>query len=242
MPTLQAEQLRAIAAALMRLRGDTLSCVGMATGIRPANLSVWLRGKEQVISAKRVATLMYHLGLEGSSLRADILHQWRDAGALDDLGLVLNALVGSEAVVLYQDAQPGLIKTRFLQIGDVLVRIELTAGVAAAQDLADFIQPHRVIALAEPLAAVPVEPVSATREALLTLAEQAANDVGDNELLDSLLFQIGNSDWPTASTNTSSPVGWQNWNKHYAQHCMMGLSPARLLNGSPQYAIARNRH
>ena len=85
MPTLQAEQLRAIAAALMRLRGDTLSSVGMATGIRPANLSVWLRGKEQVISAKRVATLMYHLGLEGSSLRADILHQWRDAGALDDL-------------------------------------------------------------------------------------------------------------------------------------------------------------
>ena len=48
MPTLQAEQLRAIAAALMRLRGDTLSSVGMATGIRPANLSVWLRGKEQV--------------------------------------------------------------------------------------------------------------------------------------------------------------------------------------------------
>ena len=101
MPTLQAEQLRAIAAALMRLRGDTLSSVGMATGIRPANLSVWLRGKEQVISAKRVATLMYHLGLVGSSLRADILHQWRDAGALDDLGLVLNALVGSVAFVFF---------------------------------------------------------------------------------------------------------------------------------------------
>ena len=47
-----------------------------------------------------------------------------------------NALVGFDAVVLYQDSQPGLTKTRFLQIGDVLVRIELTAGVAAAQGLA----------------------------------------------------------------------------------------------------------
>ena len=228
MPTLQAEQLRAIAAALMRLRGDTLSSVGMATGIRPANLSVWLRGKEQVISAKRVATLMYHLGLEGSSLRADILHQWRDAGALDDLRLVLNALVGSEAVVLYQDGQPGLSKIRFLQVGDVLVRVELTAGVAAAQDLADVIQPHRVIVLAEPLAAIPVEPLSGTREALLTLAEQAANDVDDDELLDSLLFQLGNSSWPTASSNTSSPVGWQKLEQALRAALHDGFEPSAI--------------
>ena len=85
MPTLQAEQLRAIAAALMHLRGDTLNSVGAATGIRSANLSVWLRGKEQVISAPRVAALLYHLGIEGQQLRADMLHRWRDFGALDDL-------------------------------------------------------------------------------------------------------------------------------------------------------------
>lgn len=228
MPTHQADQLRAIAAALMHLRGDTLNSVGVATGIRPANLSVWLRGKEQVISAKRVATLMYHLGLEGNSLRADILHQWRDSGALDDLRTVLNAFVGFEAVVLYQDGQPGLTKTRFLQIGDVLVRVELTAGVSAAKDLADVIQPHRVIVLMEPLAALPVEPVSATREALLTLAEHAANDVGDDELLDGLLFQLGNSNWPTASTNTSFPVGWQELEQALRAALRDGFEPTAI--------------
>ena len=228
MPTLQAEQLRAIAAALMRLRGDTLSSVGMATGIRPANLSVWLRGKEQVISAKRVTALMYHLGLEGSCLRADVLHQWRDFGALDDLRLVLSVLIGSVGVVLYKDDQPGLTKTRFLQIGDVLVHIELTAGVAATKDLADMVQPHRVIVLMEPLAALPVEPISATRKALLTMAEQAASDIGDDDLLDGLLFQLSSANSLAVAANTSAATRWQELERALSAALHAGFDPAEI--------------
>ena len=65
MPTLASEQLPAFAAALIRLRGETLGRIAEATGIRTANLSVWLRGKEQVISAKRLVGLWYQLGQDG---------------------------------------------------------------------------------------------------------------------------------------------------------------------------------
>jgi hypothetical protein len=55
--------------------------------------------------------------------------------------------------------------------------------------------------------------------------------VDDDELLDRLLFQLGNSRWPTASTNTSSPVGWQKLEQALRAALHDGLSPARLLNG-----------
>ena len=58
-----------------QLRGETLGRIAEATGIRTANLSVWLRGKEQVISAKRLVGLLHHPGVEGGRLRTDVLHQ-----------------------------------------------------------------------------------------------------------------------------------------------------------------------
>lgn len=228
MPTLQAEQLRAIAAALMHLRGDTLNSVGAATGIRSANLSVWLRGKEQVISAPRVAALLYHLGIEGQQLRADMLHRWRDFGALDDLKQVLKALVRAEAAVLYQDCQPGLTKTRFLQIGETLVRVELTPGIAAASDLVDLIQPRRVITLPEPLSSLPIDQLPATREALLTLAEQAACEIGDDELLDGLLFRLSNTDATTVATNSSARGGWQKLEQALRSAIRLGVDPTTI--------------
>ena len=90
------EQTPVIAAALINLRGDTLGSISKATDIRVANLSVWLRGKEQVISQKRVVSLLDHLGVRGGKLRSDILHQWVVKGALDDLQKVLDALLEPE--------------------------------------------------------------------------------------------------------------------------------------------------
>lgn len=90
------EQAPAVAAALINLRGDTLGSISKATDIRVANLSVWLRGKEQVISQKRVVALLDHLGVRGGKLRSDILHQWVVKGALDDLQKVLDALLGGD--------------------------------------------------------------------------------------------------------------------------------------------------
>lgn len=91
------EQLPALTAALIRLRGDTLGRIAEATGIRAANLSVRLRGKEQVISAKRVVGLLHHLGVEGNRLRSDMLHQWRDGGALIDSKTGTDRFAGARA-------------------------------------------------------------------------------------------------------------------------------------------------
>ena len=62
MSALNSEQLPILAGALLRLRGLTLAAVFDATGIRAANLSAWLKGRPQVISAARVTALLYHLG------------------------------------------------------------------------------------------------------------------------------------------------------------------------------------
>ena len=68
MPALSNEQLPILAGALLRLRGFTLATVFNATSIRVANLSAWLKGKPQVISAGRVTALMYHLGVQGGQV------------------------------------------------------------------------------------------------------------------------------------------------------------------------------
>ncbi len=185
MPSLTNEQLPALAAALIRLRGETLGRIAEATGIRTANLSVWLRGKEQVISAKRLVGLLHHLGVEGGRLRTDVLHPWHDRGALDDSKLVLGTLLANtQPVWLFQDEQPGLIKTRFLLAGDVLIRMEIEPGVDQALDLATVVRVDRVITTPAALAGVPIDSLASAHNVLLALAEQAAADVGDKELLE----------------------------------------------------------
>lgn len=206
MPSLTNEQLPAFAAALIRLRGETLGRIAEATGIRTANLSVWLRGKEQVISAKRVVGLLHHLGMEGGRLRSDVLHQWQDRGALDDSKLVLGKLLANkQSVWLFQDEQPGLIKTRFLLAGDVLIRMEIEPGVDQALDLATVVRVDRVITMPAALAGVPTTSLEDARNVLLALAEQTAADVGDEELLEGLMFRLTE----TLGSNVSSAQGWQ---------------------------------
>jgi len=229
MPTLASEQLPAFAAALIRLRGETLGRIAEATGIRTANLSVWLRGKEQVISAKRVVGLLHHLGMEGGRLRTDVLHQWQDRGALDDSRLVLSLLqANKQPVWLFQDEQPGLIKTRFLLAGDVLIRMKVEPGVDQALDLATVARVDRVINTPTALAGVPSESLESARSALLALAEQAAADVGDEELLEGLMFRLSE----TIGSNVASPQGWQQLELILRKALEAGISPgdiARLI-------------
>ena len=229
MPTLAPEQLPALAAALIRLRGETLGQIAEATGIRTANLSVWLRGKEQVISAKRLVGLLHHLGMEGGRLRTDVLHQWQDRGALDDSRLVLSLLqANNQPVWLFQNEQPGLIKTRFLLAGDVLIRMEIEPGVDQALDLATVARVDRVITTPTALAGVPIDALASARNVLLALAEQAAADVGDEELLEGLMFQLTQ----TVGSNTASPQGWQQLELILIKALEAGISPgdiARLI-------------
>ena len=234
MPILAPEQLPALAAALIRLRGETLGRIAEATGIRTANLSVWLRGKEQVISAKRLVGLLHYLGVEGGRLRTDVLHPWQDRGALVDSRLVLSLLqANTQPVWLFQDEQPGLIKTRFLLAGDVLIRLEIEPGVDQALDLATVVRVDRVITTPEALAGVPIDSMASARSALLALAEQAAADVGDEELLEGLIFRLAE----TVGSHVASAQGWQQLEQALRRALGAGLSPddiASLLKGHLQ--------
>ncbi|MBA4109823.1 MAG: hypothetical protein C0487_09560 [Leptothrix sp. (in: Bacteria)] len=209
MPELNGDQVPIVAAALIRLRGDTLSAVAEVTAIRAANLSVWLRGKAQVISAKRVAGLLYHLGLEGGRLRSDILHRWHDTGLLTETKTVFDALLASEATTwVFQDSQPALTKTRFIQTGDAWLRLEITSSATAAVDLAHVASAQRVLTFRTPLADVPTESLQAAQDTLLAMAEQTAIDVGDQELLDGLMARLGELSATELVSNTASPNGW----------------------------------
>ena len=234
MPTLAPEQLPALAAALIRLRGETLGRIAEATGIRTANLSVWLRGKEQVISAKRLVGLLHYLGVEGGRLRTDVLHQWQDRGALVDSRLVLGKLLANtQPVWLFQDEQPGLIKTRFLLAGDVLIRMEIEPGVDQALDLATVVRVDRVISTPTALAGVPIDSLASARNVLLALAEQTAADVGDEELLEGLIFRLAE----TVGSHVASAQGWQQLEQALRRALGAGLSPddiASLLKGHLQ--------
>ena len=225
MPTLAPEQLPAFAAALIRLRGETLGRIAEATGIRPSNVSFWLRVKELVSSTERLVGLLHHLGVEGGRLRTDVLHQWQDRGALDDSRLVLSLLQGNnQPVWLFQDEQPGLIKTRFLLAGDVLIRMEIEPGVDQALDLATVVRVDRVITTPAALAGVPIDSLASAHNVLLALAEQAAADVGDEELLEGLMFRLTE----TVGSNVVSSRGWQQLEQAMCLALKTGAQPADI--------------
>lgn len=88
------ENAPAIASALLALRGETQASLSKKSGIRVANLSVWLRGKkDQVISEKRVTALLECLGVEGGRLKKFAVHEWQINGSITHLRFVLQALV-----------------------------------------------------------------------------------------------------------------------------------------------------
>ena len=108
-----------LAAALLRLRGETLAQLSRATNIKPANLSVWMRGAQQVISERRVVMLLNELGVQGGQLRSDIVHHWRDTGDLADLRYVLRLLVSdpeAKQSIVYQELPSGFEMVVLLQI------------------------------------------------------------------------------------------------------------------------------
>ncbi len=138
MPLLKAEQIVPLAAALISLRDETLTAISAATAIRTANLSVWLRGKEQVISERRVVGLLHHLGLAGGCLRSDVVHLWRVVGSLAEFKKVLDLLLSAEqkAVLrIYTIEQYELQKVWFLRTGPMVIRVVLEPGLSGSPEL-----------------------------------------------------------------------------------------------------------
>ena len=142
-------------------------------------------------------------------------------------------MADKQSVWLFQDEQPGLIKTRFLLAGDVLIRMEIEPGVDQALDLATVARVDRVITTPTALAGVPIDSLASAHNVLLALAEQAAADVGDEELLEGLMFRLTE----TLGSNVSSAQGWQQLEQALRRSLEAGLAPgdiASLLKGHLQ--------
>lgn len=207
MPELTPDQLPALAKALINLRGEILLSISQATGIRPANLSVWLRGREQVISAKRVAMLLYHLGLEGGRLRQGVLHDWQDSGALEDLKLVATAVFNPAEVVVLRDRSGEFEQTCFLVGTQVLVKLRLEQGVAVRRKVQDVLSVRAVGTFHTPIGRVPDWSFEQTREFLAGLcAERDVESLfGENEAFSIAKARLQAMAYPNTEV---APQGW----------------------------------
>lgn len=237
MRTMSPDPTPPLASALLRLSGQTLSAVSQATGIRTANLSVWLRDKPQVISAARVTALMHHLGIEGGQLRGDVLHRWADHGQLDLLRSVCALLQAKDGPPswLFQDEKPGLTKTRFLQWGNAWIRLAVTPDTSGLADLASITSAQRVVTLPCALADLCTDSVQLASHALLELAQQVAVDVGDDELLDGLMQRLNAVQADELAFNTANPVGWVQLESALRSALSAGVSPAELAKWIASY-------
>ena len=150
---------------LITLRRETLNQIEANTKIRTPNLSVWLRGKtEQVLSFLRIARLLSYLGVDNKRLRNDMLHLWYDEGDLLNTEYAFqNWLSTSSERVLVEDDISSFPQVRFLFADEVLIRLEITAGLKEARSLADVFKPTKTVHVSSPLSEVPVKSIDEAR-------------------------------------------------------------------------------
>jgi hypothetical protein len=127
-------------------------------------------------------------------------------------------------VWLFQDDQAGLIKTRFLLAGDALIRMGIEPGVDQAVDLVEAVRVDRVITTSVALTGVPTESLESAHGTLLALVEQAAADLGDEDLLEGLMFRLTD----TAGSNVASAQGWQRLETALKRALETGLAPGDI--------------
>ncbi|AVT05053.1 helix-turn-helix domain-containing protein [Paracidovorax avenae] len=228
---LKPEQLPILAGALLRLRGQTLTVVSEATGIRTANLSAWLKGKPQVISSARVTALLHYLGVEGGRLRTDVVHIWADHGEWPHLCTVFNLL--QEPVTprcLYQDDHPGLTKTRFLQWGLAWIRVSVTPSPTGQGNLAALTRPDRVIMLPVSLESIPTNSLAEVSTALTTLAEQGGVEMPRDELPYGFMDRIRDTPTSAQVADGLAAIGWMLLEDSLRTAIRSGMNPGDLAN------------
>lgn len=137
--TLSFESAPSVAGALISFRGDSARSIAMAADIKPANLSMWLSGKPQIISQKRVVGLLGCLDIVGGSLLGGKIHNWSVHENFDSLNLVLSNLLTEEQrskSVICSDGASSFPYTRVLGLwsdaGWVWVALSVQAGIATA--------------------------------------------------------------------------------------------------------------
>lgn len=108
--------------------------------------------------------------------------------------------------------------------GYVLIRMEIEPGVDQALDLATVVRVDRVITTRAALAGLPIDSLSSAYNVLLVLAEQAAADVGDEELLEGLMFRLTE----TVGSNVASLRGGQQLEQALCLALKTGAQPAGI--------------
>lgn len=101
--------------------------------------------------------------------------------------------------------------------------MEIEPGVDQALDLATVVRVDRVITTPTALAGVPIDSLASARNVLLALAEQTASDVGDEELLEGLMFRLTE----TVGSNVVSSRGWQQLEQALCLALKTGAQPGR---------------
>lgn len=229
MSALNSEQPPILAGALLRLRGLTLAAVFDATGIRAANLSAWLKGKPQVISAARVTALLYHLGVQGGQLRSDMVHSWSDQGDWAHLRKVFQLLREPVAPrTLFLDEHPGMSNTRFLQWGEAWVRLSLTPSPKAQDDLIAIVKPDRVFVLPVALEGIPTHDRLELSSALWSLADQDGREIPSGELAHGFMQRVKESAADLFVPTSIDAIGWAMLEATLRKAMRAGMRPEEL--------------
>lgn len=189
--TLNITSAPVLAAALIELRDETLKSISDMTDIRVANLSVWLRGKEQVISERRIVSLLDYLGLVGGTLAQDRVHSWRLHSNIEQLTNLLRHLLTQEEQkqsVICCDGSTEFPQVKFLgiwkEIGWTWVRLQIEAGLASVPNVgASSIGFGKEYMLSLNLKSLPFDSLALLQEPLLSAIKNLRNesDVQDSD-------------------------------------------------------------
>jgi hypothetical protein len=175
------------------------------------------------------------LGVDGKHLRTDILHDWQDSGKLENLKLALDQLAEGQSITLYQDVGYGFPKYRFIQAGNALIRICVTAvpGTNDNLDVVDVVKTEHVLTVQNrPLELVAHNGVQAVLEDLYAALQASPEDTNAHfyQQFETLMLHLQEQ----APHHLCNPEGWQRLKDILAQHLNRGTTPeeiARLLEG-----------
>ena len=105
---------------------------------------------------------------------------------------------------LFLDEHPGMSQTRFMQWGEVWVRLSLTPGATAQDDLVAMVRPDRMIVLPVALEGIPTQDPQETGSALLSLAEQGGRVAAKKTGLVARCRRAGRRTWRIMVLETSA--------------------------------------
>lgn len=181
--------------ALISLRNETARSIAIAADIKPANLSMFLSGKPQVISGKRIVALLSHLDIVGGNLVGGKVHRWFVHENFEALNVVLGSVLmedqRSKSIIL-SDGKSLFPYKRFLGLwsntGWSWVALTVHPGIATAPVLscADIGFTQEFI-LELDFESVPLDDYTEAEKILLSALEVVGGQAEKENLIDTAL-------------------------------------------------------